>query len=1032
METKKNNVGRTMLNKPWLENISFDNVTAGTELENCITNSIYQDKKGLMWFATDKGLYRYDGANFKRINIYHDLANVANDNDIRDLTCGNGRDMILVTASGNVMNLDLHSETSQNLILPFHKYLKGNDTLRICEDSQDDLWIGTTSNGIFKYNKLNQQAVHFKYMAEDPRFSISGDSISSIKFDKTVNKLYIGTYGRGLNIVDLSNQNISSIVLDRQTDVHKSHVAIRFVFRDLAQNLWVGSPSLISILDASERVIDKINFYQENFDNIAGNYFTCMCEDRYELFWIGTPEGMICFDSNEEVYQRLMFNNSSSGEMSLNFVTQLFTDNHDVIWIGTMGNGIFKFDRNEKKFLKIKTKIKREEKIENITYSLYKEESNLWVGSYGDGAYRLWKADNNDYEIDKFSELKYTTVTGFTRDDCGNLWIGCNKFGLVYLDTNSDINVIDYRVILDGLDSPLVYSACQCKDGTNPDLLWLSISYKKLVTFDMKKMVIVRNKLISDKFNNIPVHCLLSDSRKNLWIGTGGHGIFKYVRSEEKIYDYALDTAIPFPVINLIEEDKFGNIWIGTKTNGLFRNSGKDLVFESFETTITRISGLMFDEENFLWISSERNLHKVHPETHKVVVFKDLNDFNDYSYTKSEDGTMYFGGKNGVTYFKPEEITTNPHIPQIALTDFQILHESVKPSHENPFLKKSITYADEITLTHKENVITFEFASLIYNDPKQNQHAYKMEGFDKDWVYCGTRRSATYTNLDPGEYTFRVKGSNNDGLWNEEGTSIKLKISPPWHKTVLFKSLVGLGALAGIGSFYRKRIRRLNDENIQREEFTKKLIESQENERKRVAAELHDSIGQDLLILKNKLLTNIKKTGDEKFIQQLSELSELTSSAIDDVRQISYNLRPYELDRLGLTKTIDSMIERANNFTDITFTGILDDIDKMFPPETGINIYRIIQESLNNVIKHSGAGKGIVRVRKHGSYIYLSIQDNGKGFDMKSHRMSSERNGFGLKGIEERVKLLGGEFNITSERGRGTLIEIMIPYGAET
>jgi len=798
------------------------------------------------------------------------------------------------------------------------------------------------------------------------------------------------------------------------------------------QNLWVGSPSLISRLDASERVIDKINFYQENFDNINGNYVTCMCEDSHGLYWIGTPMGLICYDSNEEKYERINFKASVNGNMFSNYVINMLTDQDNVIWIGTRDSGIFRFDRNEKKFLKVNIKIGKEDTIANNTYCLHNEGSNLWVGSVADGAYRLCKADTNEYEIERFSNLKYTTVTGFNRDDTGRLWIGCNKFGLVYLDTNSQINVIDYRVILDGLDSPTVYSACQCKDGTNPDLLWLSIVYKKLVQFDMKKMVVVGNKLISDKFDNVPVHFLMSDSRKNLWIGTGGHGIFKYVRSEEKIYDYELDPAIPFPVINLIEEDKFGNIWIGTKTNGLFRNSGKDLVFESFETPVTQVSGLMFDEEGFLWISSERNLHKVHPETHESVIYKDLNDFNDHSYTKSEDGTMYFGGKNGVTYFKPEEIKTNPHIPQIALTDFKILHESVKPSPDNPYLKKSITYADEITLTHKENVITFEFASLIYNDPKQNQHAYKMEGFDEDWVYCGTRRSATYTNLDPGEYTFRVKGSNNDGLWNEEGTSIKLKISPPWHKTVLFKSLIGLGALAGLGSFYRKRISRLNEENIQREEFTKKLIESQENERKRVAAELHDSIGQDLLILKNKLLTNIKKTGDEKFIQQLSELSELTSSAIDDVRQISYNLRPYELDRLGLTKTIESMIERANNFTDITFTGILDDIDRMFPPETGINIYRIIQESLNNVIKHSGAGKVIVRVRKHGSYIYLSISDNGKGFDIKSYRLSSERNGFGLKGMEERVKLLGGEFDIDSEQGKGTLIEIVIPYVTET
>jgi len=545
MVTNKKIVSRTMLHKPWLENISFDNVTAGTELENCKTNSIFKDKKGLMWFATDKGLFRYDGANFKRVDIYRELPDVSNDNDIRGLTCGNGRNIILITATGNVLDYDLNNESCQNLTFSFHNYLKGNDALRMCEDSQNNLWIGTSANGVFRYNRLNQQAAHFKYMAEDLRFRISGDVISTIHFDKTVNKMYIGTYGRGLNIIDLSKQNISSIVLDRQIDVHESHVAISFVFRDLMQNLWVGSPSLISRLDASERVIDKINFYQENFDNINGNYVTCMCEDSHGLYWIGTPMGLICYDSNEEKYERINFKASVNGNMFSNYVINMLTDQDNVIWIGTRDSGIFRFDRNEKKFLKVNIKIGKEDTIANNTYCLHNEGSNLWVGSVADGAYRLCKADTNEYEIERFSNLKYTTVTGFNRDDTGRLWIGCNKFGLVYLDTNSQINVIDYRVILDGLDSPTVYSACQCKDGTNPDLLWLSIVYKKLVQFDMKKMVVVGNKLISDKFDNVPVHFLMSDSRKNLWIGTGGHGIFKYVRSEEKIYDYELDPAIP-------------------------------------------------------------------------------------------------------------------------------------------------------------------------------------------------------------------------------------------------------------------------------------------------------------------------------------------------------------------------------------------------------------------------------------------------------------------------------------------------------
>jgi signal transduction histidine kinase/ligand-binding sensor domain-containing protein len=1020
-----------------LENLKFEKITDRTPFGYSTAYSIVQDSKGLIWFATDVGLVRYDGHNFRLYDHYSNDLNYPKDSGLKGMIqAENGNLIFLTRYLSHFIEFDLENEEFK-FIMPFNDSKTISLFLtRLIEINSSELWIGTFGYGIFRYNLVSKLLSEVAILSQSIEEAPTCRFMNCFLTDKDTGKVYIGSKSEGLVVYDIETELFR--IANIYSGISQLGVLVNVIFKDSEGQLWVGQSNGLYLLDRKDCLIRKFSHDENSEDTISGNFVTSICEDNQGLIWIGTKfSGLNCYDKREDRFHRIPLNSHNSIGRFNDSINVLFRDKTNVIWIGNQFGGIGRFNKDEKRFYRLS-----DSKFPKITeidvHTIHRDHRDtFWLGTWYDGLYKYSLGKNSQYELTHFKDLENTAILSIIPDSDDRLWIGCNKYGLIRMtiDTNN-FEVVEQDLFLNRNNQQFFFTGFIFRDITNPKHLWLAVDNSAMVIFDTEKNKFVENKIINETFESIPVYIIFEDSLKDVWIGTQGSGVFKYVRSTDQLSNFNFDPhnneSISDTLVQVIVEDHEKNLWFGTNSGGICKLDSRTNRFTRVTIPGSMANAMLLDQENNFWISANSLLLKYDIKNDRITSYPGLNDFNTFSSFKSSDGTMYFGGKNGVTYFKPEEITTNPHIPQIALTDFKILHESVKPSHDNPYLKKSITYADEITLTHKENVITFEFASLIYNDPKQNQHAYKMEGFDQDWVYCGTRRSATYTNLDPGEYTFRVKGSNNDGLWNEEGTSIKLKISPPWHKTVLFKGLIGLGALAGLGSFYRKRISRLNEENIQREEFTKKLIESQENERKRVAAELHDSIGQDLLILKNKLLTNIKKTGDEKFIQQLSELSELTSSAIDDVRQISYNLRPYELDRLGLTKTIESMIERANNFTDITFTGILDDIDKMFPPETGINIYRIIQESLNNVIKHSGASKVIVRVTKHSSYIYLSISDNGKGFDMRSHRMSSERNGFGLKGIEERVKLLGGEFDIDSEQGKGTLIEIVIPYVNET
>jgi len=1012
-----------------LENIRFENVTEGLELTEPMIKYITQDSQDFIWLGTINGLVRYDGNEFKIYKHNPFEKNSLKDDDIEIIYEHSVGKLLIITHSSFVYEFDLYDESFVELKSPFlNSKFELNNIIR---DERGNYWIGTHGNGLFELDKNLNIISHFKASDLKDNNSVNSDHITSLLENREKKVLYIGTGTRGMIIYDFRLKNFSYYGNDNDKIDSISNNKINCIYKDKKQNLWVCTNNGLNLFNDEKKIFKRfLNVDLTKEVSLKNAIFFSICEDDQGLLWIGTHRsGMFCMDSNSEIFQHFRYSKNNQDGINLTSIVRLFKDRTNVIWIGTLF-GLGKIDRGQKKFYNIKNDFNENEN--SISSVFIDKVGVLWIGTKKDGLYKCIKKKGNKYTFEKQIEFSNNFITGTFEYSDNKLVITCTSMGICVLDRKEkSLRCIDKNIFKHYYNIGVFVIGCSIVDNINPNIVWLSISLRSLIQFDLENECVVSNELIAETLRDKHILSLFWDNSSSLWIGTYGSGVYKYDPKENTIINYDFDitdsNSLSDSLVNSIVEDLDGNLWIATQ-NGLNKLEKHKNNFKRYlcDENIALFSVLKDNNCN-LWISSSKGIIKFNTKhcTYEYFVLSDgiLNeDFYARAYFESNDGMLYFGGNNGITYFKPDEIKTNEYIPNIVITDFQIFYESVKPSSENPFLKKSISYAKEITLTHKGSVITFEFAALIFNNPKKNEYAYKMEGFDEDWVYCGTRRTATYTNLDPGEYTFRVKGSNNDGLWNEEGTSIKVIITPPWYKTVLFKGLVGLSVIGSIGSFYRKRIQKLNKEKSQQEEFTKKLIESQENERKRVAAELHDSLGQDLLIIKNKLLTNIKKTDNENYKEQLQEISDLTSTTLDDVREISYNLRPYELDRLGLTKTIESMIERANNSTNINFVANIDNIDNVFIPEVEINIYRIIQESLNNVIKHSEAKEVIVSVLKKEKSIIINISDDGKGFDIRERR-----NGFGLKGIEERVKLLDGEFNIESEVGRSTSVRITFP-----
>ncbi|HEV7645062.1 MAG TPA: triple tyrosine motif-containing protein [Pyrinomonadaceae bacterium] len=374
----------------------------------------------------------------------------------------------------------------------------------------------------------------------------------------------------------------------------------------------------------------------------------------------------------------------------------------------------------------------------------------------------------------------------------------------------------------------------------------------------------------------------------------------------------------------------------------------------------------------------------------------------------------------------PETVSINKIPPPVLIEEVLIDRVSVA----NDELQPAIAHRSEITLAPGQNNLEINYTALSFVNSEQLKFKYKLEDLDADWNEVGTRRTAYYSYLPPGEYVFRVIAANRDGVWNEEGASVKVRVNPPFYRTWWFLLLLFLTVIILIAFVYYLRVRQLKLKAAQHEEFSRQLIASQELERGRIAAEMHDGLGQSLAIIKNRAMISLSKPYDQhETLEQLKEIAEASTEAIDEVHEIIYDLRPIHLDRLGLTGAIEDMAERIAEINDLKLSKDVADIDNVFSKQSENSVYRIVQESLNNVVKHSKATAIELTVKQERAGVRIVVKDNGEGFEPDQVKGSRRKGGFGLIGMSERAKLLGGQTIIESAKGAGTKVSIILPTG---
>lgn len=962
-------------------------------------NSVLQTRDGYIWVATPDGLARFDGVRFTVFNT----ANTPN----------------LVT----------------------------NRFGTLIESNDGSLWIAVEKRGLIRY----KNGVFTNYTIAN---GLPSDWIWSLQYFSDTDILRVGTpegFARfdGEKFVREDLPNISAEQKQQTINDNTGAVWTRFgsELRKNNESLLIPeffSRSLINLLYQ-----DRSGTYWLAFDDVISGYVVRFQAGKAEIFSDkdGLPGGIInaifedskgnlWFGSKNEgglsVYQNGKFQNLTKKDgLSSNGFTGFFEDSEGGIWGATFDGGLMRFSSQIFKSFSDKDGLSGKG-----VYPLFEDRAGtVWIGDWGN------PKGLGRYENGVFSTVNGATLfTSIFEDRDGILWVGSyNQIGTI---ENGKYSIV-YSL-------PQIATSAIAQDSSGA--IWFGSGdglrrMKSGAGNQANPTALIPNPPeLFDHFttqNGLPandIKVIHFDRNGTLWVATTG-GAAKF--DGEKFTAYTEIDGLSGNHIRSIYEDSDGVLWFGSFDNGLTRL--KDGKF-----TAIRVKDGLFDQGAFqileddsgrFWISSNRGIYRVSRQQ--------LNDFADgkinsvtsigygtkdgmadaecnggtspAGFKSKKDGKLWFPTQKGVAVVDPKSLSDNIQPPNVAI--------------ESCLLDGKETDCHNFKILPENDSLEIKYTGLSFNKSDQIKFKYKLEGLDKDWVDAGTRRRAFFTHLPSGEYSFRVAAANVDGIWNETGASLTITIIPPFYRTWWFLSLVLLGLAGILYLIYKRRTDFLHRRATAQEKFSRQLLESQEQERQRIAVELHDSLGQDLLIIKNWAMLALNQNGDvEKTKKQLNEISQTASLAIEEVREISYNLRPYHLDELGLTKAIESMCDRVSRASQVSFVYSVENLDSFFPKDEEINFYRIVQECLNNIVKHSAAGKAKISIKCDAKNLHLTIEDNGKGFDVqqtKAHLQNGKQRSLGLVSLVERSRILGGKPLIESTPNHGTKIDLHLQKKVE-
>lgn len=1039
--------------------------------------SITQDHYGFMWFATRNGLNLFDGIQFK---VFQN--EILNDKSLSNSTItALFEDKLNNLWVGTYKGLNKFDRKKQEF-KRFYNIINDNSTLAasyvsaLCDDKSGNLLVGTFGGGLNVFNSKDEILYHFRQFTTG-QFNLSNDFVTCLLRDKK-DRVWVGTR-HGLNLFDSKLYPVSQFFCDKVNDKSIGNDYITAITQDLNGIIWIATTKMglykvvedsngnfsfikveffkikapfyesIQILSLMvdpnnnlwigtenaglfiyNSLTDKSQHYEKKpFEEFAlkSNSIYSIYKSVDNIIWIGTYDQGVCkYDPNRLHIKRYYQNPSAYNVLNNNNVKAFAVDNES-LWIGTDGGGLSNISLQTHKHTTYLASYANNALKSNAIMCLLRDNKhNLWIGSWNGGIY-VKKSGQPFFKqysqcITSNGPVKIQSVTALLQDRNNKIWAANFESGLMYYNESLDsfVQFEPNNKPFSDLLTANIYSIYQTSDGC----IWLGTqqgAYCVTINGD-KNSVVFYDHNISDK-NSISSSYILSfveDNNKALWIGTFGGGVNKIDLKTRKIESFTTDNGLSNNVIRCMLKDDFGNIWISTD-RGITRLDPKTNSFKSMVNDVVEAAG----------------------------------EFQGSAGIRDREGNIYFGSNNGFLCFNPNTIQINKNIPKVYITGFKLFNKDVAIDKDDSPLKEDIRYSKSLTLNYNQTVFTLEFAALSYTESNRNQYAYMLEGFDKTWNFIGHNNSATYTNLNPGTYLFKVKGSNNDGVWSSEPCVLEIKIRPaPWATwwAKLLYIIVAVFIIRYLLRFYNMRS---SEKELLRLERIRFRNEEELNQKK---IQFFTNISHEIRTPLSLIISPIEKLKNDARLPQ--ELQEVVNFAYLNSRRL-YRLinelldfRKIDNQKLKLQLSKGDVIAILKEIVSVyNYSAKTRNIQLLFVTEYSSfemwfdanKLEKIIHNLLSNALKFTPDNGEIClkfNIDVNQSFAFISVEDNGIGIENEHIEMIFDRfyqienhatkkvgagTGIGLALSRELAIIHKGDISVTSMPNVSTVFTLELP-----
>jgi ligand-binding sensor domain-containing protein/signal transduction histidine kinase len=991
--------------------------------QNRVTQ-IVQDDHGFMWLATQHGVDRYDGYQFRMFK---------NDPRQPNSLCGVFMFSLFKDRSGTLWmgcehgldRFDPSTETFVHYQIASDTVPHLSDAIRhIYEDASGMLWL-STGHGLCRLDPHSRKTTWFRHNAGD-RLSLSSDDIKSSGEDRQ-GVLWVAG-GVGLD------------AFDRDTGHVIFHVPLRephelSFYEDRHGVFWILSASGngLAVLDRQRGILTRYLF-AEDLPGLPLTGVIQMLEDRGGNLWVGTlSDGLLRFDRENARFIRYRNDPSNPDSLPENRITTMLEDREGNIWVGlgatqptffTPGPSPFKrlpFDSGNRANLG--------EKLVDVIFEDH--ERALWIGTTG----ALNRCDATGRQCTHYAipgRGVASDVLSVTEDGSGTLWVGTSGQGLCRFDKTSG----RCKMFRHASGDPSSVSNDTISDLLidRKGILWIGTGdglnryYPVTQTF-----TVYRDETSTN--SGTQMESMVEDQDGNLWFGSLGSGLLKFDRKTQRLR--AGVATVSNPVVTAVYVDRANRLWAGT-FNGLDRidlSTGRTTRYaEENGLASTKISCILEDANGDLWLSTNKGISKFDPKAGTSQNFSvadglsgDLTGYN--ACWKSTTGEMFFGGFAGATRFRPQDVSNDSYVPPVVLTAFDLLGAPISIGPGSP-LKRVIGFTNELILTHEQNSFSFQFSALSFRNPSTNRYRYKLEGLDQSWHDVGSgQRVASYTTLPAGAYRFRVQAATARGPWSEPGRAVNVTIQPAWWNTWWFRGFIAMLLIAAAAVLYLLRVRQISRQFAIR-------LEERVSERTRIARELHDSLLQGFqgLMFRLQAVREFLPGRPGAAAQSLDAALQVADQAIGEGREAVQNLRSSSFDDRDFATSLGALGTELG-------TELGTGIDPLSKPRYHVvvegrpreltavvrdDIYRIAREAVRNAYHHANARHIETEVTFRETDLSVRVRDDGIGVDPTILAGGQRAGHWGLPGMRERSESIGGRLNVWSERNAGTEVELRI------